>query len=90
MLTLKYYSDPGHGWIKVDHLLIQSLGLSDKITTYSYQRKDSVYLEEDCDAELLLNALDINGIKYKLIRLYTNKQSRIRNYKYYNNRIESI
>jgi hypothetical protein len=32
------------------------LGIIEKITPYSYQRGDTVYLEEDCDASTFLQA----------------------------------
>jgi len=51
-LTMKIYKfieDPGHGWLEVPRQEIDSLGIATKITPYSYQKGDMVYLEEDCD-----------------------------------------
>lgn len=48
--TFKFYSDDGHGWLAVKRADLAEFGLLDKISHYSYQRGDTVYLEEDCDA----------------------------------------
>ena len=48
--TFDFISDPGHGWVKVPVSLLQNLGISREITTYSYMRGAYAYLEEDCDA----------------------------------------
>jgi len=82
-LTLNIYSDPGHAWCKVTRKLLVDLGISDKITTYSYQRKDSVYLEEDCDLSTLIGALKDKGVTVKFKEFHTNKQSKIRSYIHY-------
>jgi len=76
MKTYTLYSDPGHGWLKVARKELIALDLMDKITC-SYQRKDFVYLEEDNDASLFLDALKKQP---KIKRNYTNKVSKIRNY----------
>ena len=83
MTTIKFYSDGGHGWGKVRRSLLVKLGIADKISGYSYERKEYAYLEEDCDATLLLNTLDKAGISYKIVHTHTNKRSRIRNYNCY-------
>lgn len=82
-LTLNIYSDPGHAWCKVSRKLLVDLGISDQITTYSYQRKDSVYLEEDCDLGTLIGALKDKGVAVKFKEFHTNKQSKIRSYSHY-------
>ena len=47
-----FYSDPGHGWLKVNKRDLMELSLEDKISNYSYVSGENVYLEEDCDASL--------------------------------------
>ena len=80
-LTLNYYQDPGHGWVKVKLSLLQKLGIAEQISTYSYMRKDNVYLEEDCDLGRLYNALDNAGITLKLREFIAReKKSKIRSY----------
>ena len=44
-----YYQDPGHGWVAVKREWLHALKIEDRITPYSYQRGQTVYLEEDCD-----------------------------------------
>lgn len=82
-MNIQYYCDPGHGWMKVKRSLLIELGIADKISGYSYQRDDMAYLEEDCDAGLLLRTLDSRGIKWTLKQSHSNKSSRIRNYRRY-------
>lgn len=48
--------DPGHGWLEVDISELVSLGIADKVSSYSYQNGPTVYLEEDCDLSLFLGA----------------------------------
>ena len=80
-LTLNYYQDPGHGWVKVKLSLLQKLGIIDQISTYSYMRKDNVYLEEDCDLSRLYEALDKAGTSLKLKSYVAReKRSKIRSY----------
>jgi hypothetical protein len=55
-MKLVAYNDPGHGWMAVKRIELYRLGIADKVSTYSYQRGDTVYLEEDCDAALFLEA----------------------------------
>ena len=85
MATLKIhvYSDGGHGWARVKRPLLTTLGIADKITNFSYQRGDWVYLEEDCDATTLVNALQNAGVMYKFIEHYSHGVSKIRSYDRY-------
>ena len=80
-LTLNYYQDAGHGWVKVKLSTLQNLNIADQISIYSYVRKDNVYLEEDCDLNRLYQALDKAGITLKLKEFIAReKQSKIRSY----------
>ena len=80
--TIPYYTDPGHGWIKVSLKELEKYDLMDKISTYSYIRKDYAYLEEDGDANIyvrkLARKLTSMGIEAKLKILNSNKSSKIR------------
>lgn len=80
-----FYSDPSHGWLKVAREELETLGILDKISAYSYQRDNFVYLEEDLDAGVFLNAKAemVPEFKDKLkFREHTaNRSSRIRNYR---------
>lgn len=65
----RFYSDPGHGWLAVKVKELEKLQLLDKISSCSYINGKTVYLEEDCDASLFIEAKKaINEeIQYKTI-----------------------
>lgn len=95
--TLIRYADGGHSWLKVKRSELERLGIEHLISTCSYQRKDYVYLEEDCDAGLYLKAAmghkDKNAIvtwrqiaQHFNIKTRYSQHSRIRQYEYYNAR----
>jgi len=78
-----FHADAGHGWLAVKRRLLFDLGVAEKITSYSYQKGQTVYLEEDCDASTFLDAYKkkygtptINHAKYR-------NTSPIRNYDCY-------
>ena len=53
--TFKHFTDPGHGWYKVSREILRKMDLLDKISSFSYQKGDWVYLEEDCDATIFFD-----------------------------------
>jgi hypothetical protein len=53
---LKFFEDPGHGWLEVPMDLIRALGVAADISGYSYRKGTMAYLEEDCDAAVFLEA----------------------------------
>ncbi len=78
--TFDYYADPGHGWVKAERKLLQTLGIERGISIYSYQRGDFVYLEEDCDAGKLFGRLRLSGVEPKYRYRVADKRSKIRGY----------
>ncbi len=56
MKTYKFFTDAGHGWLQVSHSELSELGLTDKISPYSYRDRNFAYLEEDCDAVIFADA----------------------------------
>jgi len=84
-LSTKYmfFQDPGHGWVKVAQKELEKLGIADKISAYSYRRRDSVYLEEDCDLEKFLQAKQARGEGVEVVERHTDRQSKIRSYRSY-------
>lgn len=78
--TITYYADPGHAWAKVKRQDLIKLGIINLISAYSYESKDFVYLEEDCDLTLYVQALKSQGIEPKFKGNQSNKQSKIRGY----------
>lgn len=79
-IKLKFYSDPGHGWVAVKRSLLYELNLQNKISGYSYQKGNTVYLEEDRDASLLIQALKDNQIEFTIQSSNSDKRSVIRSY----------
>jgi hypothetical protein len=65
-IKLKWYSDPSHAWLRVLRKDAKALGILNFISGFSYQSKNGnvLYLEEDRDATLFLNALIAQGDKY--------------------------
>jgi hypothetical protein len=55
--TYVFHTDPGHGWLAVKRKELIALGIIDKISHCSYQKGDTVYLEEDCDASLFMEKM---------------------------------
>lgn len=82
-MKIKYYTDPGHGWGAVKRKVLADLGIADKITSFSFQKGDTVYLEEDCDLSKLTTALSINGIWIEHVQKHTDRRSPIRSYEPY-------
>jgi len=65
-ITYDFYSDPGHGWLAVKYDELVELGIADKISGYSYKRGNDVYLEEDCDMAIFMQAMEAKGVQIKL------------------------
>jgi hypothetical protein len=80
VFKIKFYSDSGHGWAAVKRQTLYELCIADKITTYSYQKGGTVYLEEDCDLPTLTTALSLKGVKIEYIVKSTESRSPIRTY----------
>lgn len=54
--TYTFHQDSGHGWLAVKRSELEQLGVLDKISSYSYTRGMTVYLEEDCDMSVFFRA----------------------------------
>lgn len=82
MLEFEFHSDPGHGWLKVPRGIVESVGIKHSITQYSYQRGSDVYLEEDCDMPLFVNACKKAGVAVSYKECYSDPTP-IRSYQRY-------
>ena len=82
MATIKKYfhSDSGHGWLAVKRGEVEQLGIAEKISTHSYQKGKTVYLEEDCDAQLFLGAMKAAGATVEVKEAKPVKRSNIRGF----------
>jgi hypothetical protein len=82
--TIIVYNDPSHAWGKVKRKVLENLGVAQEISSYSYQYKDNVYLEEDADLSLVCRHLLFNSdVQIKFVEKHTNRDSRIRSYERY-------
>ena len=82
--TIIVYNDPSHAWGKVKRKVLENLGVAQEISSYSYQYKDNVYLEEDADLSLVCRHLLFNSdVQIKFVEKHTNRESRIRSYERY-------
>jgi hypothetical protein len=81
-MTFKFFSDPGHGWLRVDVQSAESVGLAPgSFSRFSYRQSHWLYLEEDCDASLFVTAyLKKNGQAPRIVEHSTDRPSIIRNY----------
>lgn len=77
---VKFYSDPGHGWAAVKRKVLDDLEIANKISAYSYQKGNTVYLEEDCDFSVLADALKAKKMVISIEHKTTEYKSPIRNY----------
>jgi hypothetical protein len=73
-----FHTDPGHGWLEVPRNLVRRLGV--KVSSYSYVRGSSAYLEEDSDAPKFLSAAKANGYLFAIAQKHTDADSPIRSY----------
>jgi hypothetical protein len=76
-----FHSDAGHGWVEVSMDMVRDLGIASSISSFSYRRGNMAYLEEDCDAGLLIQALQKSGVSFRFKEINDGDDSPIRNYK---------
>lgn len=82
-MTLDFYQDSGHGWVKIHLDKLKALGIDKDISYFSYTRKQYAYLEEDGDLSILIKACDDRGIVLKFREYHSDRDSKIRNYQSY-------
>ena len=76
-MKFTYHQDPSHGWVEVSVKALKELGADlSKISAYSYCRpmttETLVYLEEDGDVMVLINALKERDIEFEFESVHTN------------------
>ena len=64
-MSLNFFSDPGHAWLEVSKSLLKQLDVEQQISSFSYvnHSSDMVYLEEDSDAGIFMDAAKQAGIE---------------------------
>ena len=56
MRQFAFHHDSGHGWLQVPERLLKELGIEHFISRFSFKKDDQVWLEEDMDASLFIEA----------------------------------
>jgi hypothetical protein len=77
-MQLTYLQDPGHGWIACPLPLAHDLGIAAQVSRYSYLDGDTLWLEEDCDAALLVDALRARGEPVSFREIHVNHDAYVR------------
>lgn len=77
--TLDFYSDPAHGWLKVPSSELYDLEIA-QYMSYSFERGEFAYLEEDCAMPVYIAALNAQGYNVKFNFHESDRSSKIRNY----------
>ena len=77
-----FHGDAGHGWLAVKRSELKHLELLDKVSSYSYQRGGTVYLEEDCDASTFIKAKTARNEAVEINERHA-ERSPIRGYKHF-------
>lgn len=82
-MTYTFHTDPGHGWLAVPIADLQMFGLKpEDFSQFSYRHYDTVFLEEDCDAGVFVNAYAQRmGSRPEFRELHTDHDSPIRTYR---------
>jgi len=81
-MKYRFIADPGHGWLEVSREEVNRLGIAAEVSHYSYQYGDKVYLEEDCDLSVFLEAKKAVGEAVELVEVYQ-ENTPVRNYPQY-------
>ena len=74
-----YHQDPGHGWLQVRREELERLGLLSRITRFSYQMDEWIFLEEDQDMGVFLKAKESLGEPVEMVSRHV-ETTPIRNY----------
>lgn len=82
-MKINIFSDSSHGWAEVKLSELDRLGITQKISRYSYVKGETAFLEEDCDLAVYLDALRAAGEAFTFEEHHTNGDSFIRGYNAY-------
>jgi hypothetical protein len=82
-MTKVFHSDPGHGWLAVKLSDLKMLGIETQISSYSYVKGKTAYLEEDCDMTQFIKAAESKGITVEIKSGAERDRSPIRSFRAY-------
>jgi len=79
-INYRWYTDPGHAWLRVSTAVCKDLGILDRVSQFSYQSRQGtyLYLEEDCDAGLFLQAVKDKQLPCHMLPTRYEDRSRVR------------
>ncbi len=80
MIRMVFHNDAGHEWLSCKKKLLNDLGLSEKISAFSYQKGKTAYLEGDLDAQILIEKLMEENYSFLIVDGAYRSSSPIRNY----------
>ena len=87
LITLDFFMDPGHGWLKVNlgtfKRFAAKLIEDEAISRYSYMTNNAVFLEEDADMPKFMRHMQEQGVEVEIRDHNSNRDSRIRSYDRY-------
>ena len=83
-MRIYHRTDPGHGWLSVPRTMLEALEITNQISHSSYQHGNRVYLEEDCDAAVFVDAARARGLTIEIVTTYA-QRTPIRSYAAYRN-----
>ena len=69
-LSLVFFHDPGHGWLRVPLHALDELNVQGDISPYSYMDSGFAYLEEDCDCGVFTTAAKAAGYELSIADEY--------------------
>ena len=65
-----YIHTPGHGYLSVSIKEIKRLGIQNEISSFSYMDLSRIYLEEDCDLRLFIEAKKTHKEEFSVVDSY--------------------
>jgi hypothetical protein len=80
VIKVTEHSDSQHGWMAVKRKTVQEIIGLNNVSCYSYQKGNTVYLEEDRDLTNFINAIREKGIELERRIAKHYESSPIRNY----------
>lgn len=89
-VTNKFYHDAAHGWLAVKMHVIRELGLDGKISKSSFIKGQTIYLEEDIDMPLYIDAQKARGVTVNAVAIDHGKRSIVRNYNIYHAAVDTV
>ena len=69
-IALTFHDDPGHAWLEVPRSMMEDYDVTPSCFSYVTQDGETFYLEEDCDAGLVIRPLQAAGFTVEFNAVY--------------------